>query len=94
MNLTELNKLEEYLKAHGYDYDREDHYEKDASLNYSRIDVYDTVLQKNIWSVLHCAKLGLDLGLLEAYGDVFGEMELCCLTANDIIKIIEEEHHG
>lgn len=105
-DLTELNKLEEYLKEKGIEYSRED---KDNTLPAEvwteMIDVlgaaaepmdrHQIIVYKNgrrSWDVIcHRGSYGCDQGLLEGMGDIFGPDVEGFLTAEDVIKRIEED---
>ena len=100
-DLTELNKLEEYLKEHGIRYEREDldntfsgriiqgiFGEYAEVIDKHRIVVY--VDGRRSWDVIcHKGGCGCDQGLLEGMGDIFGPDVEGWLTAEDVIERIE-----
>lgn len=104
-NLTELNKLENYLKAKEIDYRREDsdnlfsaeewrflvdiNGAKAEPMDKHQLIVFDN--DRRSWDVI-CQRgsYGADEGLLEGMGDIFGNDVEGCLTADDVIKRIEE----
>ena len=104
-DLTEMNKLEAYLKENGFKYERTD---SDNTMDpmttewmsvncgpdfepfdLHQIVVYDGAVQ--IWDVI-CQRgsYGADQGLLEGMGILFGPDVEGWLTAEDVIKKIEE----
>lgn len=86
-DLTELNKLEEYLKANDFEYQREDD-------DYYAIDKHQIVVYvdgRRSWDVIcHKGSYGCTQGLLEGMGDIFRPDVEGYLTAEDVIKRIEE----
>lgn len=105
-DLTELNKLEAYLKANGVDYFREDSNNTySAEMWTQMIDVlgahaepmdhHQIVVLKDgrrSWDVI-CQRgsYGCDQGLLEGMGDIFEDVE-GWLTATDVIRRIEDDN--
>lgn len=107
-DLTEMNKLEAYLKEKGFKYERTD---SDNTMDMTttgwmmanlgpdfepfdlhQIVVYDGAVR--IWDVVcHRGSYGCDQGLLEGMGVLFGPDVEGCLTAEDVIKKIEEADH-
>ena len=96
-DLTELNKLEEYLKANGIEYERID--EDNAlkmfgcitKLDRHQIKVGVTEAGPWDWDVIcQSGSYGSDQGLLEGMGSIFEEDVEGWLTAEDVIKKIEE----
>lgn len=104
-DLTEMNKLEDYLKANGFDYQREDQNNtfppeewrvireimgEDAEpMDKHQIIVFEDGVRS--WDVIcHLGSYGGDEGLLEGMGDLFGPDVDGYLTAEDVIKKIEE----
>lgn len=86
-NLTEMNKLENYLKANGFEYQRED--EDAEPMDKHQIIVFENGVRS--WDVIcHYGSYGSDEGLLEGMGDLFGPDVDGYLTAEDVIKKIEE----
>lgn len=92
-DLTELNKLESYLKAHGYEYRREDHNKIGETCNGEPVDFHQIKVYKygmEIWDVVcQCGSYGAEKGLLEGMGDIFGFDVEGYLTADDVIQRIE-----
>lgn len=104
-NLTELNKLEDYLKTNGFVYQRED---KDnvysaeewkilvdvnganaQPMDRHQIEVFKK--RRRSWDVIcQFGSYGADKGLLEGMGDIFDDYVEGYLTADDVIKRIEE----
>ena len=88
-DLTELNKLETYLKEHGYVYYRADKPAKDLrAMGYDelhQIIVFeDDTFKNRLWDVIiHKGTYGCDEGLLEIMvgDDVWGY-----LTADEVIE--------
>lgn len=103
-DLTELNKLEEYLKKHGIKYTRRDEEhtfpvsidgeEKDVTIDKHQIVAIDPK-KVQLWDVIcHYGSYGADQGLLEIAGDIVEEGEgevVGFLTADDVIKRIERK---
>lgn len=96
--MSELDKLEKYLKEHGYEYTREDF---DGILPYDRkhqIIVYKN--GKRLWdAICHPGSYGYEEGLLEIYGDIVwcdidGDSVRGWLTANNVIARIERGAEG
>lgn len=96
--MSELDKLEKYLKEHGYEYTREDF---DDILSYDRkhqIIVYKD--GERSWdAICHPGSYGYEEGLLEIYGDIVwhdidGDSVRGWLTANNVIARIERGAEG
>lgn len=91
-DLTEMNKLEEYLKEKGIGYERVDRCGVDCNgkeiLDWHQIRVYEYDIQ--VWDVVcHYGSYGSERGLLEGAGEIFsGDVE-GHLTADDVIRKIE-----
>lgn len=96
--MNELDKLETYLKEHGYEYTRED---------FDGIQSYDTKHQiivykdgERLWdAICHPGSYGYEEGLLEIYGDIVwhdidGDTVRGWLTADDVISRIEKGREG
>ena len=91
-DLTELNKLEEYLKEKEINYVRED---RAGEYRYCK-EVLDwhqiKVIEDNwvVWDVVcHYGSYGSERGMLEGSGEIFhGDVE-GWLTAADVIRKIE-----
>lgn len=103
-DLTELNKLESYLKAHEYEYTREDEVDLSREIKFTvtaewfrgvpkPIDKHQIIVYENgrrSWDVVcHAGSYGCSLGLLEGMGDIFGFDVMGWLTAEDVIQRIE-----
>lgn len=98
-DLTELNKLEAYLKAHGIRYEREDREARRIpdgtflSDDFHMIIVYSG--DDYYWdAICHGGSYGADEGLLEIMGDIVDEEAVGdrvegWLTAEDVIERIE-----
>lgn len=91
-DLTEMNKLEDYLKANGFEYKRED---QDVEL----MDIHQIIVFENgvrSWdAICHYGSYGADKGLLEIMGNIVNEKEVGdsvegWLTAEDVVNRIEE----
>lgn len=100
-NLTELNKLEEYLKANGIEYERIDEDNKlemfgsITELDYHQIKVGVTEEGPWDWDVIcNRGSYGCEQGLLEGMGSIFEDDVEGWLTAEDVIKRIEEAGDG
>ena len=94
--MNELDKLEAYLKEHGYKYER---IEKDASkfeCEQHQIIVYDE--NERQWdAICHPGSYGYENGLLEVMGDKVVRVQDSVegyLRAEEIIKRLEEENNG
>ena len=96
--MSELDKLEKYLKEHGYEYTRED---------FDGIPSYDIKHQiivykhgERLWdAICHPGSYGYEEGLLEIYGDIvwYGvdlDSVRGWLTADDVIARIERGIEG
>ena len=90
--MRELDKLETYLKEHGYEYTREDVDGKPYT------DVHQIIVYKNgerLWdAVCHSGSYGHSQGLLEVMGeiaDIAGDpgAVLGWLTAQKVIDMLE-----
>lgn len=82
-DLTELNKLEAYLKDKGIDYRRIDE-DKDP-------DYHQIIVPKKGWDVIcHKGSYGCEQGLLEGMGSIFGKNVEGYLTTADVIQRIKE----
>ena len=103
-DLTELNKLEEYLKKHGIKYTRRDEEhtfpvsidgeEKIVTIDKHQIVAFDPK-KVQLWDVIcHYGSYGADQGLLEIAGDIVEKDEgdvVGFLTADDVIERIERK---
>lgn len=92
-DLRELNKLERYLRANGYNYERID---KEGIFDRHQIIVYDRRTgEEYLWdAICHFGSYGCDMGLLEIMGTIveneYDEVE-GNLTALDIINRLEKK---
>ena len=95
--MSELDKLEKYLKEHGYEYTRNDVDEEPYE------DVHQIVVYENgqrLWdAICHTGSYGHEAGLLEIMGaivwyDIDGDSVRGWLTANDVIARIERGAEG
>lgn len=91
--MSELDKLEKYLKEHNIPYERIDEEKPDTYVNRHQIIVMDKDGQR-IWdAVCHFGSYGYKKGLLEIMGTLVGPEDgdsvAGWLTAEDIIKRIE-----
>ena len=90
--MSELNKLEKYLKEHGIKYDRNDREKTEKTLDFHQIVVYED--EKPIWdAICHTGSYGYEQGLLEVMGSIVSK-DVCdrvegWLTADEIIKRLE-----
>lgn len=98
--MSELDKLESYLKEHGYEYTREDF---DGILPYGSNSKHQIIVYKDgerIWdAICHYGSYGYEEGLLEIYGsivweDIDGDTVRGWLTADDVISRIEKGREG
>jgi hypothetical protein len=106
-DLTELNKLEEYLKKNGIKYTRRDEEhtfhgvidpismeEREITMDTHQIVVFDPK-EVQLWDVIcHYGSYGADQGLLEIMGDIVEEGEgdvVGFLTADEVIERIERK---
>lgn len=95
--MTELDKLEEYLKSRGEIYSRVDKGFDDYGYDKHGIYVFDAHGNK-IWDVI-CQRgsYGYKQGLLELYGDLVdadkvGDLVIGWLSASDVIKMVEDKY--
>ena len=104
-DLTELNKLENYLMAKGFKYKRADTdnvYSAEEwriivdvnGGNAEPMDRHQIIVfegRRRSWDVIcQFGSYGADKGLLEGMGDIFDDYVEGYLTADDVIKRIEE----
>lgn len=87
--MTELDKLEKYLKEKGYKYEKKQ--EQKAYYNLNQIIVYDKEGQRQWDAICHRGSYGYEQGLLEIYGTIVQGQDSVegWLTADDIIKRLE-----
>lgn len=96
--MSELDKLEKYLKEHGYSYEREDRNDTMSTRNWHQVIVYDG--DERLWdAVCHYGSYGYEDGLLEIYGsivweDIDDDSVRGWLTADDVISRIEKGREG
>ena len=99
-DLTELDKLEKYLKEHGYKYDRTDDDGKVTESPFGLLPIFDhhqiIVYEKGkrSWDViLEYGSYGFEKGLLEVMGERVvrkgGDSVEGYLTADEIIERLE-----
>ena len=98
-DLTELNKLEAYLKEHGIRYEREDREARRLSDRTFWSDDFHMIVVHSrddySWdAICHRGSYGADKGLLEIMGDIVDEEAVggCVegwLTAEEVIERIE-----
>ena len=96
--MSELNKLENYLKEHGYEYKRNDIKETPLTIERHQVIVYDN----GEWSwdaICQPGSYGYEEGLLEIMGDIVwydidGDSVRGWLTADDVIARIERGSEG
>lgn len=95
-DLTELNKLEQYLKSKGIPYERIDRKliqrvlceEIDWSIHQICVPVEDD--ERREWdATCQRGSYGYEEGLLELYGSLCGGDVIGYLTADDVIRMIE-----
>lgn len=108
--MTELDKLEQYLKDNNISYDRED---RDAICDNNGYEVWRANHQICVpsayeahrdfpgsWdAICHKGSYGYELGLLEIYGSLVdmkkdGDSVVGWLTAEDVITRIEMRNNG
>lgn len=95
--MSELDKLETYLKEHGYEYTRED-FDNIQSYDTHQIIVYKD--GERSWdAICHQGSYGYEEGLLEIYGDIVwpdidGDSVRGWLTADNVIARIERGAEG
>lgn len=100
-DLTELNKLEEYLKSHGIQYERIDHGKTNNAMGWvmmlerHQICVPVEDAERREWdAICHWGSYGYEEGLLEIMGSIVceedGDSVAGWLTADDVIKRIEK----
>lgn len=91
--MSELDKLEQYLKGKGIKYERID--ENTFIRDRHQINVFDSD-GKIAWdAICHRGSYGYEQGLLEIYGKLVdeekdGDSVVGWLTAEDVIKRIED----
>ena len=89
--MSELDKLEQYLKGKGIDYKRID---ESGEYGNHQIIVFDAT-ENRVWdAICHRGSYGFEEGLLEIYGNLVnpeedGDSVAGWLTAEDVIKRIE-----
>lgn len=95
INLTEFNKLRDYLIEHRFDFVETHRYSIFNVLckDFNKIEVYEN--DKPIWStIISQVSIGYEGGLLEVMGNIITNTDDTVkgyLTANDIIKMIESK---
>ena len=91
--MSELDKLEQYLKDNGIGYSRTD--ENADTWGRHQIIVFGLNSEKSWDAICQRGSYGFEQGLLEIYGDIVDEEKdgdsVCgWLTAEDVIKRIKE----
>ena len=95
--MSELDKLEKYLKEHGYEYRRIDEGTENY-INRHQIIVYKN--DKRVWdAICQIGSYGYEKGLLEICGtivwrEIDGDTVRGWLTAQDVINRIEHGNAG
>ena len=94
--MTELDKLEEYLKANGYEYERIDEEGSTFAPMFNRHQIYVYKDGEVDWDVIcHYGSYGYKEGLLEIYGNIVrGDLKDGVegwLTADEIIERLVSE---
>lgn len=98
--MTELEKLEEYLKAHGYIFEHiteqaPEGTPEELRRHYTKIPWRDQIIVYDedghrLWdAICHMGSYGAEQGLLEVMGDVTHQDVEGFLTAENIIKVLE-----
>ena len=99
--MSELDKLEKYLREHGYEYSREDFEDFDGIISYD--SKHQIIVYKDggrSWdAVCQPGSYGYEEGLLEIMGDIVwydidGDSVRGWLTAGDVIARIERGAEG
>lgn len=96
--MSELDKLEKYLKKHGYEYKRHDIKETPLTIERHQVIVYNN--GERSWdAVYQPGSYGYEEGLLEIMGDIVwydidGDSVRGWLTAADVIARIERGAEG
>lgn len=90
--MSELDKLEEYLRQNGIGYIR---IEEEGRYGRHQIVVYGKDGEMRWDAICHRGSYGHEEGLLEIYGDIVdyekdGDSVVGWLTAEDVIKRIEQ----
>lgn len=96
--MSELDKLEKYIKEHGYEYKRSDIKEAPLTIERHQVIVYNN----GEWSwdaICQPGSYGYEEGLLEIMGnivwyDIDGDSVRGWLTADDVIARIERGAEG
>lgn len=87
--MTELDKLEEYLKVNGYEYERIDEEGSAFAPMFNRHQIYVYKDGEVDWDVIcHYGSYGYSAGLLEIYGNIVHGEDIVegWLTADEIIE--------
>ena len=98
IDLSELNKLERYLKEHNIKYERLDEDDDDGYFCRHQISVPEHGAGKKWDAICQYGSYGYEAGLLEIYGTLvdrakWGDTDTVCgwLKADDVIARIEAE---
>ena len=96
--MTELDKLEQYLKEHDYIYSREDCINKygaskdEVQFDWHQIKVFNNHRIIKWDAICHKGSLGYSDGLLEVMGDILDCNDVeGYLTAEQVIEMIERK---
>lgn len=93
--MSELDKLEQYLKDHRYRYERKDKESEypDGKFNWHQIRVYDHSGEIQEWdAICHYGSYGYEQGLLEIMGSITGDSDVIgWLTAEEVIERLSNE---
>ena len=98
--MEQLNKLEKYLKKHGYNYSRSKRFsEMNCEKWGDQIIVYSEDGTRLWDAICGYGSYGYEQGLLEIMGDTVvrpcdGDRVAGFLTANDVIYRLENEEYG
>ena len=88
-NLTELNKLEKYLRDNGYNVERIDCDEDMEDVERHQVIIYDDDNQRQWDAICQPGSYGCRDGLLEIYGSIVDkkreDLVVGYLTADDVI---------
>lgn len=96
-DLTELNKLQEYLEEHNYKLERVDKDDPGHWMGRHQIIVYNDKYERLWDAICQPGSYGCQNGLLEIYGIIVdkkltgGDAVMGYLTAADVIAILEDK---
>lgn len=89
--MSELDKLEQYLKEHKYEYVRHDE-DRNQYMNRHQLIVYDSEMNYQWDAICHFGSYGYEKGLLEVAGTIVRNDDDSVegwLTADEIIGRLE-----